>query len=244
MFMIISGLCGVTYKKWVNYALIGLAMAMFSLVLTTGHLDWYYKSVELTYADGTTKLIKEYGFLHPVNLIYVLGYFAAMLVAISISLKKNSGKSQKLVGLMLVVVFGNIGMWLVEKFVTWNFEFLSASYLMSEFVFFFVYWMLQDYIRKCDVPQPAATEEKASVIFVDSKERAEKIEHILASLPEGTTLSARQMDVLEGILDGKSRKEIAADLHLSENTIKMHTTALFKVLKVSSREEIFALVHD
>jgi len=190
------------------------------------------------------KLIKEYGALHPINLLYVLAYFVAMLVVIAVSLKKSRGTSQKLAGLMLAVVIGNVGMWIVEKLVTWNFEFLSVSYLMSEFVFFFVYWMLQDYIRKCDVPQPAATEEKASVIFVDSKERAEKIEHILASLPEGTTLSARQMDVLEGILDGKSRKEIAADLHLSENTIKMHTTALFKVLKVSSREEIFALVHD
>jgi DNA-binding NarL/FixJ family response regulator len=55
-------------------------------------------------------------------------------------------------------------------------------------------------------------------------------------------LTARQLDILEGILAGKSRKEIAVDLHLSENTVKMHTTALFKTLKVSSREEIFALI--
>ncbi len=242
MFMIISGLCGVTYKKWVNYALIGLAMAMFSLVLTTGHLDWYYKSVELTYADGAAKLIKEYGFLHPVNLIYVLGYFVAMPVVIGLSSKKNSGRSHKLVGLMLAVVIGNVGMWIVEKFVTWNFEFLSASYLMSEFVFFFVYWMLQDYIHVGDVPPRIIVEEKSSVIYVDSKERADKIERILSSLPENTTLTSRQMDILEGILDGKSRKEIAVDLHLSENTVKMHTTSLFKALKVTSRDGIFALL--
>jgi len=242
MFMIISRLSGLNYKKWVKYVLVGVAMLMFALVLTTGHLDWYYKSVELTYADGAAKLVKEYGFLHPVNLIYVLGYFVAMLVVISISLKKNSGKSQKLVGLMLVVVFGNIGMWLVEKFVTWNFEFLSASYLMSEFVFFFVYWMLQDYIHVGDVPPRIIVEEKSSVIYVDSKERADKIERILSSLPENTMLTSRQMDILEGILDGKSRKEIAVGLHLSENTVKMHTTSLFKALKVTSRDEIFALL--
>lgn len=244
MFMIISGLCGFTYKKWVAPLLGSFAIVMFSLVLTTGHLDWYYKSVELIQADGAAKLVKVYGVLHPINLIYVLSYFVAMLVVIAISRKKKKSKSQKLVGLMLAVVIGNIGMWIVEKLVTINFEFLSVSYLMSEFVFFFVYWMLQDYIKKSDVPVPVAAEERPSVIFVDSKERAEKIERILASLPEGTTLSARQLDVLEGILDGKSRKEIAADLHISENTVKMHTTALFKVLKVSSREEIFALIHD
>lgn len=150
MFMLISGLCGFKYRKWVSYALVGVAMLMFATVLTTGHLDWYYKSVELVEADGAAKLVKEYGFLHPVNLIYVLAYFVAMLAVIGVSLKKNKGKSQKLAGLMLAVVIGNVGMWIVEKLVTLNFEFLSVSYLMSEFVFFFVFWMLQDYIHVSD----------------------------------------------------------------------------------------------
>jgi len=241
MFMIISGLCGNTYKKWVKYALVGAAFLMFGLVLTTGHLDWYYKSVELTYADGAAKLVKEYGFLHPVNLIYVLAYFTAMLILICVSLKKNGGKSQKLVGLMFAVVIGNIGMWIVEKLVTWNFEFLSVSYLMSELVFFFVYWMLQDYIYVNDVPPPVIVENKAPIIVVDSMSRAEKIQMIISALPENTTLSSRQMDILERILDGKSRKEIAADLYLSENTVKTHTGMLYRALGVSGRDEIYAM---
>jgi len=244
MFMIISGLCGFKYRKLVKYILVAVAMAMFSLVLTTGHLDWYYKSAELIYADGAVKLVKEYGILHPANLIYVLAYFVAMLVVIGISFRKSSGKSPKLVGLMLAVVIGNIGMWIVEKLVTLNFEFLSVSYLMSEFVFFFVYWMLQDYIHIKDIHIPLVVDEKPAVIFVDTKERAKKLERILSSLPDNVTLTARQTDILEGILDGMSRKEIASYLHLSENTIKMHTTSLFKTLKVSSREEIFARLDE
>jgi len=242
MFMIISGLCGITYKKWVKYTLVGLAVVMFALVQTAGYFDWYYKSVELVQVDGAAKLIKEYGVLHPVNLLYVLAYFAAMIVVIVMSQKKCAGSSRKLVGLMIAVVVGNIGMWIVEKLVTWNFEFLSVSYLMSEFVFFFVYWMLQDYVHIDDVPKIVAVEEKAPIIVVDTMERAEKIKMILAHLPEDTNLTARQMDVLEGIIDGKSRKEIAADLHLSENTVKMHTSALYRLLDVSSRDEIHALL--
>lgn len=242
MFMIISRLSGFNYKKWIKCTLVGLALLMFALVLTTGHLDWYYKSVDLTYADGAAKLIKEYGVLHPINLIYVLAYFVAMLTVICVSLRKHKGKSYKLVGMMFAVVIGNVGGWIVEKLVKWNFEFLSASYLMSMFVFFFVYWMLEDYIHVNDIPKPTAHEERVAVIFMDSRERAEKIKQIIAGLPEGTMLTARQMDVLEGILQGKSRKEMAADLHLSENTVKMHTTSLFKILKVTSREEIIALI--
>ena len=242
MFMIISGLCGYAYRKWVRYALVGAAAVMFGLVLTTGHLDWYYKSVTLVEVDGAAKLVKEYGVLHPVNLLYVLSYFVAMLVVIGVSLRSKSGRSRKLAGLMLAVVFGNVGMWIVEKLVTWNFEFLSVSYLMSECVFFFVYWMLQDYILLRDVPPPVVVEEKPPVIVVDSMARAEKIRVILSHLPEGTTLSARQTDVLEGILDGKSRKEIAVDLHLSENTVKMHMSALYRLLNVSGRDEILSLL--
>ena len=59
MFMIISGLCGFNYKKLTEYVLIGTAVAMFGIVLTTGHLNWYYKSVELTFADGAAKLVKD-----------------------------------------------------------------------------------------------------------------------------------------------------------------------------------------
>ena len=245
MLKIISKLCGVIWPKWASILLICIAAAMFGLVCTTGYLDWYYRSVTLSHANGASMLVKEYGPLHPLYLIYVLGCFVAMLSVIVRAFRKRSGGAVKLAGLMLVVVLGNIGMWIVEKFIPLNFEFLSISYLMSEFVFFFVHILLQDYVRIADLPAvPAQPQVKSSVIFVDSAERANRVETILAGLPENTTLTARQMDVLEGILDGKSRKEIAADLHLSENTVKMHTSSLFKVLGVSSREEIFAMLQD
>ena len=236
MFMIISGLCGFTYQKWVKYMLIGTALVMFAMVLTTGHLDWYYKSVELIQADGAAKLIKVYGVLHPVNLIYVLSYLAAMLAVIGISLKKNKGESQKIAGLMLAVVTGNIGMWIVEKLITWNFEFLSVSYLMSEFVFFFVYWMMQDYIHLRDVPPP-------SVVLVDSMTGAEKLQTVLQNLPENVVLTAKEKEVLSIVLEGKSRKEISAILHVSENTVKTHLTHLYEKFNVSGREELLALAY-
>ena len=112
---------------------------------------------------------------------------------------------------------------------------------MSEFVFFFVYWMLQDYVHKNEVPAPVIVEEKAPIIIVDNMTRAKKIKTILDSLPEDTVLSARQTDILERILDHKSRKEIAAELHLSENTVKTHTSMLYKALGVSGRDDIYAM---
>ena len=148
MYKIISKLCGFPQKRWVTYALIGLAILMYSIVLTTGHLDWYYKSVSLTFVDGAAKLVKDYGVLHPVYTVQVILYLVAMLVTIFYSLGAKKVGSQKLAGLMLGVVFGNIGMWLAEKLITCNFEFLSVSYLMSELVFFFIFWLLHQEKRK------------------------------------------------------------------------------------------------
>ena len=242
MFMIVSRLCGYTYKKWVTGALIGASVLMFAIICTTGYLNWYYTDATIETIAGTTILRKEYGVLHPTNLIYVICYFVAMIAVFCVSLGQKKVASQMQACIILAVVVGNIGFWCIQKILPWDFELLSVMYLISAFSFLGVWLMLQNYVHINDIPKPAHAEEKVSVIFMDSRERAEKVEQIISSLPEGTALTARQTDVLEGILAGKSRKEMAADLHLSENTIKMHTTSLFKALKVTSREEIFALI--
>jgi len=50
-------------------------------------------------------------------------------------------------------------------------------------------------------------------------------------------LTSRQLDVLLMLGQGKSNKEIARDLGLSENTVKIHVTAILKVLNVSNRTQ-------
>ena len=242
MFLTIVRLCGFEIKKSHVITCVSLGSVMFAVIASSPMLPLYYKSVDIEMIDGAAKLVKEYGVLHPVYLFYLLGYFASMIGTIIHSVRKKKIGKPKLAGFIAAIVCGNLVIWLFEKMVRWEYEFLSVTYIISEFLLLIVYWMLQDYVYKNDIPKPVAHEEKVAVIFMDSRERAEKIKQIIAGLPEGATLTARQIDILEGILAGKSRKEMAADLHLSENTVKMHTTSLFKMLKVTSREEIIALI--
>ncbi|WP_017301306.1 helix-turn-helix transcriptional regulator [Nodosilinea nodulosa] len=53
--------------------------------------------------------------------------------------------------------------------------------------------------------------------------------------PEG--LTPREVEVLTMLAEGLSNKAIARRLHLSEHTIKYHTSAIFAKLNVSSRTE-------
>ena len=235
MFLNIVSICGFKYKKKLPILLFTVGGVMFMIICTSGYLPWYYKDVTLEYVDGATKLLKEYGPLHIVYLFYVLTYFCLMIIVIirSINVKKVAEKKQA--GLLIAIVLCNIIMWIIEKFINWNFEFLSVSYILSESMLLFLYWMMQDYVRKDDLLS-------YNEVGIITKE--EKIKRILSTLPEGIILSSRQIDVLKGILDGKSRKEIASDLYLSENTIKMHISSLYRALGVNNRNELRALFKE
>ena len=52
---------------------------------------------------------------------------------------------------------------------------------------------------------------------------------------EGKHLTPRQTAVLEGIADGKANKQIAYELALTEGTVKLHVTAILKILGVYNR---------
>ena len=59
--------------------------------------------------------------------------------------------------------------------------------------------------------------------------------------PVGVELTKRQQEILRLIRRGRSNREIGWRLGLSENTVKVHTNALFKKLRVHSRFQAAAL---
>ncbi len=60
-------------------------------------------------------------------------------------------------------------------------------------------------------------------------------------LPDTSMLSPREKEVLEQLLQGKQRNEIATILYISENTVKKNISSIYTKLNVSSRNELFAL---
>lgn len=55
--------------------------------------------------------------------------------------------------------------------------------------------------------------------------------------PRPETLSARELDVLERLAQLMSTEEIAADLHLSVNTVKTHLKSIYRKLAATRRGE-------
>lgn len=77
----------------------------------------------------------------------------------------------------------------------------------------------------------AMGEQYAPVEFMTAAEEPE-VSHPLAA-----RLTAREMQMLEGLCAGKSNKEIARGLELTEPTIKLHMKTLYRKLDAANRTQ-------
>lgn len=226
MFFTVVKLCGFVPHRALVITLLSLGALMFLIVCTAGFLPLYYREVTLVFVDGAAKLEKVYGVLHPVYLVYTLEYFAAMITAILHSARRRKVGKRRFAALIAAVVCGNILVWVVEKFIPWEFEFLSVTYILSELVLLLVYWMIEEYVCVQDMQHDAGEEARMA--------------RALTRLPKGEALSTRESEILALVLRGKKRRDIAATLHLSENTVKTYTRTLYAKLDVASRDELYA----
>jgi FixJ family two-component response regulator len=74
----------------------------------------------------------------------------------------------------------------------------------------------------------------------DSRQRADA-SRLLAMRARVDALTPRQLDVLKHVVEGRLNKQIAADLGISERTVKLHRTAITTKLEVRSVAELTRL---
>jgi DNA-binding CsgD family transcriptional regulator len=77
----------------------------------------------------------------------------------------------------------------------------------------------------------------ASLYFTHSKFFALHNENFDLSSEKTPKMSARQIQILQGMVDGKTNHELATDLGFSVSTIRHETMAIFRALGVSDRKE-------
>lgn len=227
MLIIVLDACDIKRAKAVPIALLTIATIVFIMVLSQAWSNLYYSSVILDKSKGYSKLVKEYGPLHLVYMIYLLTSFISMITIILYSFITKIRKLNKKAIFLASIVFGNIGVWAIEQFIDVDFEFLSASYLLSEFAILFLYWIAEDYFESSIIP------------LTDISTQLNKYDEYLLHIQNSNVLSNRELDVLKAILDNKKRKDIAEELNVSENTVKTHTRRIFEKLEVQNRQELF-----
>lgn len=239
MLMIILNMSGLKYKKFVPGILLAISIGIFFVAASPGYLDIYYKSVTLELVDGVSVLNKEYGPWHCVYLYYLLSYFACMVGIIIHSMVKKKLASGVHAAILLISVFVNICVWLLEQMVKIDFEFLSVSYIISELFLMSLYLMMQDDDRKNDNSQRKEKDEIQPEKIAKTPSYMERCRYLKEHLTE---LTATERAIYEYYIAGKTTKDIMKELNITENTLKFHNKNLYSKLGVSSRKQMLEYV--
>jgi DNA-binding CsgD family transcriptional regulator len=226
------------YPKWLSPVLIGISAVVFFIAASPGWFNIYYKSVTLEMVDGVAVLNKEYGPWHSIYLFYLVGYFVTMLATAIHAVIKKKIESTSHAVIVLVAVFVNICVWLIEQLVKFDFEFLSVSYIITEIFLLSIYLVIQTQERIIETLKAQNANQPAPETDDLTKGSQEFLEHCKFIIEQLPTLTTREKELYELFTAGKSTKEILLELDIKENTLKFHSKNLYSKLGVSTRKQL------
>ena len=246
MLLIILRVTNTAYGRRLPCVLVGVAIAVFCIAASPGILDIYYKEVSFAVVNGVARLVKVYGPLHRLYLVYLLGYFAAMVaVILRAASRKTIGSTAHAVVLAMAVMV-NIGVWFIEQVTYIEFEMLSLSYIISEMFLLGVHLVLHEaeqlrqLVQQAGTVQPAGDGDiTAEEMLVNPVEAAAPDTELLALFLDGVgKLTATERAIYGPYVARATTREIMTNLNITENTLKFHNKNIYGKLGVSSRKEL------
>lgn len=249
MWMIILKATHIHYVKWLPGLLLGLAAVVFVIAASPGYLPVYYQEVSFEKINGVSTLVKVYGPLHVVYLIYLLGYFSAMVASIVHATVQDKVDSIVHAVILAVAVFVNIGVWMIEQLVRVDFEILSISYIISESFLLGLNLLMEEAERQqrqllqgpAPVPvSPVITPQEAVEASppLPDESAGKDLELFLEGL---SSLTPKERELYNCYVSGMTTDVIMAQLQIKENTLKFHSKNLYGKLGVKSRKQLMQL---
>lgn len=245
MMFIIADVCRMERKPWLRYTLIGISTAAFLLAASGDWLGLYYTGVSIKTVNGMTRLVKDYGPLHILYTLYLLGYILGMVGIIQYAWKKQKLTSPKYTMLLMMAVLLNLGVWAVEQAVDIDFEFLSVSYLVTEIILLLLYGVLQDF----GLVQPGGSLVSVQMLTqlysrqLEPEKLPPNMEELFQAFAEKvSTLSSAERRILDYYIAGHDATDIPELAFISIHTVKKHNHSIYQKLKVSSRDELMLYI--
>jgi len=266
MLMIIVEATKVQAPKPLPAILLLVSAAVFLVAASPGYSTVYYESVHLSFVNGASVLVKTYGPWHSLYLVYLVGYFSAMVAVIAYATLRKRVDSNVYAIVLATAVFVNIGVWFLEQMVSIDFEFLSVSYIISELFLLGLSIAVSrdpaglDSTVVADGLAGLASDARAADQPGEGSDgRRAALESVSVAAPSAAChprptaeeeaayedfrvglphLTRTERAVFDLYLEGKGTREIMAALGIKENTLKFHNKNLYAKLGVSSRKQL------
>ncbi len=249
MLMIILDVTNTKYSKLLPQILISISVIIFLIAASPGILPIYYKEVSFEHIDGASRLVKVYGVLHPLYLIYLISYFIATVTVIIRASVKKTVESIVHSVILGCAVFVNIGVWFIEQISDMDFEMLSVSYIISELFLLGIRLVinenqrLREIVKRVETVKEYSDTGASSEVMLekplgDNEISPERIEFFMIGLQQ---LTPTEREVYTAYIARVTTKEIMANLNIKETTLKYHSRNIYNKLGVSSRKELIEL---
>lgn len=245
MVLILYEVCRMRKRRWFGWCLAGVSVSVFALAASGDWLGLYYRSVSLENINGMTHLVKEYGPLHNLYMLYLLGYVLLMVGIIVRAAKTKRLSSPKYTLFLLMAVLLNVGVWLVEQLSDVNFEFLSVSYIVTAVSLLLIYEMLCDY----GIIQPSGSLVSVQMLTqlntrqVNPGALPPGMEEMFRSFAEkAKTLSAAERRILNYYIEGYDIGQVPELAFISIHTVKKHNRSIYQKLEIASRDELMLYI--
>lgn len=251
MFMSILDTIQIRYRRWIPPILLVLSLVVFVIAASPGYLDIYYKEVTIERINEFTVLRKVYGPWHFIYMVYLLSYSFTMILVVFGAIRKKIIKSALNSIVILIAVWINVLVWLLEQFIQIELEMLAISYIVSELFLLALHFLQQENekLRIQISQQNLIAKEHPIYENVPSAQTATHTQRQPIYTPEQLQLFQQQMQeltrtehlIFESYIAGKTTKEILCELNIKENTLKFHNKNLYSKLGVSSRRQLIEM---
>ena len=157
---------------------------------------------------------------------------------------------------LMMAVFVNIGVWLLEQFVNCDIELLAVSYIISELFLISLYLIRREQERMlaaipaqtadvgeypAEVPEIQNQNHSDDVQAVDPPSEPTFEERCAYFYAQMIRLTPTEQLVFDAYLEGKLPKDIMQLLNIKETTLKYHNRNIYSKLGVSSRKQMLEI---
>ena len=250
MLMDILDVTATKYHKNLKWILGSVSIIVFLIAASPGILTIYYKKVSFEVVDGVSRLVKVYGPLHILYLVYLLTYFSWMVGIIVYALAKKTITSASHAVMIAGAVFVNIGVWFIEQISSIDFEMLSVSYIISELFLLSIHYIMNENQRLKEivnqVENTKALDNENGNIPINIIEQTvvmegiapERIEIYIKGLEN---LTPAERNIYDAYIARATTKEVMANFNIKESTLKYHNRNIYGKLGVSTRKELIEI---
>lgn len=250
MLMDILDVTATKYHKNLKWILGSVSIIVFLIAASPGILTIYYKEVSFEVVDGVSKLVKEYGPLHILYLVYLLAYFTSMVGIIINALVRKNITSVSHSTMIVIAVLVNIGVWFIEQISSIDFEMLSVSYIISELFLLSIHYIMSENERLKEIVSQV---ENAKSLDNESGNTSSNIieqtvvmeaiapERIEIYIKGLDNLTPTERNIYDAYIARATTKEVMANFNIKESTLKYHNRNIYGKLGVSTRKELIEI---